>query len=93
MGLIQKIFGSKNQRELKKLQPLVAKIAELEPSMKAKSDSELKAVTNELKQKLDNGATLDDILCEAFDAVREAGSRVLGMRHYDVQMVGGMVLH
>ncbi|MEO6776461.1 MAG: preprotein translocase subunit SecA [Kofleriaceae bacterium] len=93
MGLIQTIFGSKNQRELKKLQPLVAKIAELEPSMKAKSDSELKAVTNELKQKLANGATLDDVLCEAFAAVREAGVRVLGMRHYDVQMVGGIVLH
>jgi len=93
MGLIQKIFGSKNQRELKKLQPLVAKIAELEPSMKAKSDSDLKAVTNELKQKLDNGATLDDILCEAFAAVRESSIRVLGMRHYDVQMVGGIVLH
>ena len=93
MGLIQKIFGSKNQRELKKLQPAVVKIADLEPSMKAKSDSELKAVTAELKQKLDNGATLDDILCEAFAAVREASVRVLGMRHYDVQMVGGMVLH
>jgi preprotein translocase subunit SecA len=93
MGLIQKIFGSKNDRELKKLQPLVAKIAELEASMKAKSDSELKAITNELKQKLDNGATLDDILCDAFAAVREAGVRVLGMRHYDVQMVGGIVLH
>ncbi|MEO8548765.1 MAG: preprotein translocase subunit SecA, partial [Kofleriaceae bacterium] len=93
MGLIQKIFGSKNQRELKKLQPAVVKIADLEPSMKAKSDSELKAVTAELKQKLANGATLDDILCEAFAAVREASVRVLGMRHYDVQMVGGMVLN
>src|SRR3954467_12315130 len=93
MGLIQKIFGSKNDRELKKLQPLVAKIAELEPAMQAKSDSELKAITAELKQKLDNGATLDDILCDAFAAVREAGVRVLGMRHYDVQMVGGIILH
>src|SRR5512140_2667953 len=93
MGLLQKVFGSKNQRELKKLQPNVVRIAGLEPAMKAKSDAELKAVTAELKQKLDNGATVDDILCEAFAAVREASVRVLGMRHYDVQMVGGMVLN
>ncbi len=93
MGLIQKIFGSKNQRELKKLDPIVAAIAALEPKMKAKSDAELRGVTAELKQKLDNGATLDDILVDAFAAVREAGVRALGMRHYDVQMVGGLVLH
>src|SRR5260221_162263 len=93
MGLIQKVFGSKNQRELKKLQPNVVRIAELEPGMKKKSDAELRAVTGELKQKLDNGATVDDILCEAFAAVREASMRTLGQRHYDVQMIGGMVLH
>jgi preprotein translocase subunit SecA len=93
MGLIQKIFGSKNQRELKKIQPLVDQILTFEPAMQKKSDSELKAVTAELKQKLDNGATLDDILCESFAAVREASVRTLGMRHYDVQMVGGIVLH
>ena len=93
MGLLQKIFGSKNQRELKKLQPLVDRINELEPTVKAKSDAELKAMTAEFKQQLDNGATLDDILPEAFAVVREAGERTLGMRHYDVQLIGGMVLH
>src|SRR5687768_6056539 len=93
MGLIQKIFGSKNQRELQKLQPNVVRINQLGDKYKAMSDAELKAVTGELKQKLDNGATLDDILCEAFAACREAGKRAMGMRHYDVQLVGGMVLH
>src|ERR1700753_4113312 len=93
MGLIQQIFGSKNQRELKKLQPNIDRINPLEPAMKAKSDAELAAITGELRQKLDNGATLDDVLCDAFAAVREAGRRVLGMRHYDVQLIGGMVLH
>jgi preprotein translocase subunit SecA len=91
--LLQKIFGSKNARELKKLQPNVDRINQLEQTMKAKSDAELKAMTAEFKQKLDNGATLDDILCEAFATVREASVRVTGMRHYDVQMIGGMVLH
>src|SRR5580704_1153297 len=93
MGIIQTIFGSKNQRDLKKLQPNVDRINGLEPAMKAKSDAELKAITGELRTKLDNGAKLDDILCEAFAAVREAGVRVLGMRHYDVQLIGGMVLN
>jgi preprotein translocase subunit SecA len=93
MSFFQKIFGSKNQRELRKMQPNVNRIASLEDTMKAKSDAELKAMTAEFKQKLDNGATLDDILCEAFATVREASRRVTGMRHYDVQMIGGMVLH
>jgi len=93
MGLIQKIFGSKNQRELNKLQPNVVRINGLGDKYKAMSDAELKAVTGELKQKLDNGATLDDILCDAFAAVREASIRTTGMRHYDVQLIGGMVLH
>ncbi|MGE0870239.1 MAG: preprotein translocase subunit SecA, partial [Kofleriaceae bacterium] len=93
MGFFQKIFGSKNQRELRKLQPTVERIHSLEPTMKAKSDAELKAMTADFKQRLDRGATLDDILPEAFATVREAGVRVLGMRHYDVQMIGGMVLH
>ncbi len=93
MGLIQKIFGSKNQRELNKLRPNVVRINELEATYKAKSDDELKAMTAELKQKLDNGASLDDILCDAFAVVREASVRTTGMRHYDVQMIGGMVLH
>nr|MDQ3300527.1 preprotein translocase subunit SecA [Myxococcota bacterium] len=93
MAFLQKIFGSKNQRELKKLQPLVNRIAELEPSMKPKSDDELKAMTAELKRRLDKGATLDELLPEAFAVVREAGIRRLGMRHYDVQMIGGIILH
>src|SRR5215216_1655094 len=93
MGLIQKIFGSKNQREIAKLQPQVNQINRLEEAMKAKSDAELKALTADFKQKLDNGASLDDILVEAFAAVREASVRTTGMRHYDVQLVGGMVLH
>ncbi len=93
MGLLQKIFGSKNQRELKKLQPLVARIAELEPTMQKKSDAELRAMTGEFKSRLDKGATLDEILPEAFAAVREASVRTTKMRHYDVQMIGGMVLH
>ncbi|HWU89508.1 MAG TPA: preprotein translocase subunit SecA [Kofleriaceae bacterium] len=93
MGLLQKIFGSKNDRELKKLQPTVARIAELEPTMKAKSDDDLRSMTAELKRRLDKGATLDEILPEAFALVREAGVRRLGMRHYDVQMIGGIVLH
>ena len=93
MGLLQSIFGSKNQRELKKLVPKVARINELESGMAAKSDAELKAVTKELKARLAKGETLDDILCDAFAAVREASKRATGMRHYDVQLIGGMALH
>jgi preprotein translocase subunit SecA len=89
-----KLFGgSKNARELKKLQPLVNKIAELEPTMQAKSNAELQAMTPYFKEKLKQGAGLDDILPEAFATVREAGVRMLSMRHYDVQMIGGIVLH
>ncbi|MCA9679849.1 MAG: preprotein translocase subunit SecA [Kofleriaceae bacterium] len=93
MGFLQKLFGSKNQREVKRMQPLVDRIGQLGATMEAKSDAELRALTGELKQRIDNGATLDDVLPEAFAAVREAGVRALGMRHYDVQLIGGMVLH
>jgi preprotein translocase subunit SecA len=93
MGILQKLFGNKNQREIKKLQPNVARINDLGPAMAARSDAELRALTADFKQRLDNGATLDDLLPEAFAVVREAGTRALGMRHYDVQLVGGMVLH
>ncbi len=93
MAFLQKIFGSKNQRELKKLQPLVARISDLEPTMKPKSDDELKAMTAEFKRRIDKGATLDELLPEAYAVVREAGVRRLGMRHYDVQMIGGIILH
>ncbi len=88
-----KIFGSKNERELKRLAPLVEKINSLEEGMRAKSDSDLKAMTPYLKEKLDNGASLDDILPEAFAVVREASIRTLGMRPFDVQLLGGIVLH
>ena len=94
MGFLQKIFGSKNQRELRKLQPNVDRINQLEATIKAKSDAELKAMTAEFKQKLDNGATLDDILLRGVrGGPRGRRSASTGMRHYDVQMIGGMVLH
>src|SRR4051812_34773202 len=93
MGIFQKVFGSRNQRELRKLQPIVDRINQLEPTFKARTDDELRATTGELKRRLDKGATLDEILPEAFAVVREASVRRTGMRHYDVQMIGGIVLH
>ncbi|HET9625874.1 MAG TPA: preprotein translocase subunit SecA, partial [Kofleriaceae bacterium] len=93
MGIFQKIFGSRNQRELRKLQPIVDRINGLEPTMKAKSQDELKAMTPEFKRRIDKGESLDSILPEAYAVVREAARRRLGMRHYDVQMIGGIVLH
>jgi len=90
---LTQMFGSKNERELKKLQPLVVRINELEPEIKAMSDVQLKDQTPRLKTRLDNGEPLDDLLPEAFATVREASVRTLGMRHYDVQLIGGMVLH
>jgi len=89
----KKIFGTKNARVLKGMRPTIARIAELEDGMKAKSDEQLRNVTVELKERLAKGETLDDILPEAFAACREAGRRVLGMRHFDVQLMGGMILH
>src|SRR5690349_20913784 len=89
----KKIFGSKNDRELKRMLPLVQAMNELDPKMRRLSDSELQAKTPELKAKLAQGATLDDIMVEAFAVCREAGARVLGMRHFDVQLIGGMGLH
>ena len=93
MGLMDKIFGTYSSRELKKVTPIVSRIVELEDAYRKLSDNELKAKTPELKERLANGASLDDILPEAFAACREAGDRVLGMRHYEVQLVGGVVLH
>ncbi|MCP4448071.1 MAG: preprotein translocase subunit SecA [Myxococcales bacterium] len=93
MSIISKIFGSKNDRELKKLNPLVSHIASFGDAMEARSDDELKALTPMFKEKLDNGASLDDILPEAFAMTREVAWRVMQMRHYDVQMVGGIFLH
>jgi len=92
-NLFKKIIGSKNERELKKLSPLVRQINELEPHFKSLSDSQLKGKTAEFKQRRAKGENLDDLLPETFAAVREASVRVLGMRHFDVQLVGGIALH
>jgi preprotein translocase subunit SecA len=92
-SFLTKFFPSKNERELRRLQPRVEQIAALEPEMARLSDGELAAKTPYFRQRLAAGETLDDILVEAFAVVREAGKRVMGMRHYDVQMIGGMVLH
>jgi preprotein translocase subunit SecA len=91
--VLKKVFGTSHEREIKRMRPRVARILDLEPRWQALSDDELRGKTAEFKQKLDNGAPLDDLLEEAFATVREASRRVLGMRHYDVQMMGGMVLH
>jgi preprotein translocase subunit SecA len=93
MGLLEKIFGSYADKELKRINPIVDKIESLEPEMKKLSDSELKGKTREFKERLANGETLDDILPEAFAVVREASVRVLGMRHFRVQLIGGIILH
>ena len=91
--LFKKIFGTENDRFLKSIRPTIAKINELESSLTNLSDAELAAKTADFKQRIANGETLDSVLPEAFAVVREAGKRVLGMRHYDVQLVGGIVLH
>ncbi|AJY74505.1 preprotein translocase subunit SecA [Paenibacillus beijingensis] len=93
LGLVKKIFGDANEREVKRLMRTVEQINEIEPQFTALSDEELKAKTAEFKARLEQGEELDDILPEAFATVREAGKRVLGMRHFDVQLVGGIVLH
>ncbi len=92
-ALLAKIFGTKNEREVKAMLPTVAAIGDLEPAMRALSDIDLAAKTIEFKERLAQGATLDDLLIEAFAVVREAGRRFLNMRHFDVQLIGGMVLH
>ncbi|RHP29732.1 preprotein translocase subunit SecA [Lachnotalea sp. AF33-28] len=93
MGLVQKIFGTYSERELKLIQPTVDKIISLRPQMMELSDEALKGKTKEFKERLAGGAALDDILPEAFAVVREAGRRVLGMEHYPVQLIGGIILH
>jgi preprotein translocase subunit SecA len=92
-SLLTKVFGSKNERELKKINPIVDRINAFEPQMQSMSDEALKAQTLLLKERLKNGETLDDILPEAFATVREASIRTLQMRHFDVQLIGGIVLH
>jgi len=91
--LVKKVVGSKNDRELKRLKPIVEQVNALEPEMKKLSDAELKGRTAGLKEKLSRGASLEDILPEAFAAVREASGRTLNQRHFDVQIMGGIVLH
>jgi len=91
--LLKKVFGSKNDRDLKRMQPLVEQINQLESHMQPLSDSDLRAKTAEFRQRLEQGATLDELLPEAFAAVRETGKRILNMRHFDVQLLGGIVLH
>ena len=92
-GMLAKVFGTKHDREIKAMRPVVAAIGDLEPQLQALSDADLAAKTQEFKQRIANGASLDDLLIEAFAVCREAGRRVLGMRHFDVQLIGGMVLH
>lgn len=92
-AVLAKVFGTKNAREVKRLMKRISRINDLEPTMQALSDEQLKNKTSEFKERIAAGASLNDILPEAFAAVREASVRTLGMRHYDVQLIGGMVLH
>lgn len=92
-AILRKIFGSRNDRLVKQLGKLVIQINELEADISALSDADLQAKTVEFRGRLEAGETLDDLLPEAFAVVREAGMRVLNMRHFDVQLIGGMVLH
>ena len=93
MSFITRLLGDPNEKELRRIRPIVERINALEDEMKAHSDDDLRGMTGELKQELENGASLDDILPDAFAVVREASKRVLGQRHYDVQLIGGVVLH
>ena len=93
MGLFNALFGNYSQKEIKRIMPLQQKVLELEEEFKTLSDDALRAKTKEFKQRLSLGETLEDILPEAFAACREAGDRVLGMRHFPVQILGGIILH
>jgi preprotein translocase, SecA subunit len=93
LGLVKKIFGDANEREIKRCLRVVERINALEPDFARLSDEQLRGKTDEFKERLSRGETLDDLLPEAFAAVREASKRTLGMRHFDVQLIGGMVLH
>ena len=93
LNLLTKVFGSKNERDLKRLQPAIEQINALEPEIQAMSDDQLKAQTGTFKQRIEQGEPLDDLLPEAFATVREASLRTLNMRHFDVQLIGGIVLH
>ena len=93
MNMFAKVFGTRSQREVRRIMPLVEKIESLRPEMQKLSDEELKNKTREFKKRLEEGETLDDLLPEAFAVVREAGKRVLGMEHFQVQLIGGIILH
>ncbi len=93
MSVIEKIFGTHSERELKRIEPLVKEIENLRPSMQALTDEQLKNKTKEYKKRFEEGATLDDLLPEAYATVREAARRVLNMEHYRVQLIGGIILH
>lgn len=93
MGLISKIFGTHSEKEIKKIKPIVDKILSMEEEYKALSEENLKAKTREFQDRYQKGETLDELLPEAFAAIREAADRVLGMRPYPVQLIGGIVLH
>ena len=93
LNTLSKIFGTKNDRELKRIRKIVEEINKFEPTIMPLSDDELRGKTVEFRERLAKGQTLDDILPEAFAVVREASKRTLGLRHYDVQMIGGITLH
>ena len=93
MNVFSKVFGTHSQREVKRIMPLVEKTEALRPEMQKLTDEELRDKTREYKKRLEEGATLDDLLPEAFATVREAAKRVLGMEHYRVQIIGGIILH
>ena len=93
MSVIEKIFGTHSERELKRIEPIVQKIEDLRPTMQALTDEELRNKTKEYKKRLEDGATLDDLLPEAYATVREAAKRALNMEHYRVQLIGGIILH
>ncbi|MBQ8663836.1 MAG: preprotein translocase subunit SecA [Eubacterium sp.] len=93
MSIVEKLFGTHSERELKMIKPIVDKIEKLRPQMQALSDEELRDKTREFKERLAAGETLDDLMAEAYAVVREAGKRVLGMEHYRVQLIGGIILH
>jgi preprotein translocase subunit SecA len=91
--IINSIFGSQNEREIKKMQPIIEAVNGYEPEISKLSDEQLKAKTAEFRERLGKGEALDDLLPEAFAVVREASKRTLGLRHFDVQLMGGYVLH
>jgi preprotein translocase, SecA subunit len=93
MSFLEKIFGNYSEKEIKKIEPIVAKINTFEPALEPLTDDELRAKTEEFKERYKNGETLDDLLPEAYALVREASKRVMGMRHFDTQLIGGVVLH